>query len=64
MQTGAHPSAAWQVTDAAEYIAVPRLRRDRRLGSKQREKFWPAFAAARSASMRAASSPGRASSPP
>jgi len=38
---------AWQVTDAAEYLAVPRLGRDRRLGSKQREQFWPVFAAAR-----------------
>ena len=43
----AHVVDAWQVTDAAEYIAVPRLGRDRRLGSKQREKFWPVFAAAR-----------------
>ena len=38
---------AWQVKDAAEYLAVPRLGRDRRLGSKQREQFWPVFAAAR-----------------
>jgi UvrD/REP helicase N-terminal domain len=28
---------AWQVKDAAEYLAVPRLGRDRRLGSKRRE---------------------------
>jgi hypothetical protein len=38
---------AWQVKDAAEYLAVPRLGRDRRLGSKQREQFWPVFASAR-----------------
>jgi UvrD-like helicase C-terminal domain len=38
---------AWQVKDAAEYLSVPRLGRDRRLGSKQREQFWPVFAAAR-----------------
>lgn len=38
---------AWQVKDVAEYLAVPRLGRDRRLGSKQREQFWPVFAAAR-----------------
>jgi UvrD-like helicase C-terminal domain/AAA domain len=38
---------AWQVKGAAEYLAVPRLGRDRRLGSKQREQFWPVFAAAR-----------------
>jgi superfamily I DNA/RNA helicase len=38
---------AWQVKDAAEYLAVPRLGRDRRLGSKRREQFWPVFAAAR-----------------
>ena len=43
----AHVVDAWQVTDAAEYLAVPRLGRDRRLGSKQRERFWPVFAAAR-----------------
>src|SRR5271165_5622949 len=43
----AHVVDAWQVTGAAEYLAVPRLGRDRRLGSKQREKFWPVFAAAR-----------------
>ena len=43
----AHVVDAWQVRDAAEYLAVPRLGRDRRLGSKQREKFWPVFAAAR-----------------
>lgn len=30
-----------------EYLAVPRLGRDRRLGSKQREQFWPVFSAAR-----------------
>src|SRR5208282_4946168 len=42
-----HVVDAWQVTDAAEYLAVPRLGRDRRLGSKQRERFWPVFAAAR-----------------
>jgi hypothetical protein len=38
---------AWQVKDAAEYLAVPRLGRDRRLGLKQREQFWPVFASAR-----------------
>jgi UvrD-like helicase C-terminal domain/AAA domain len=38
---------AWQVKDAAEYLGVPRLGRDRRLGSKQRVQFWPVFAAAR-----------------
>jgi hypothetical protein len=38
---------AWQVKEAAEYLAVPRLGRDRRLGSKQREQFWPVFASAR-----------------
>ncbi len=43
----AHVADAWQVTDAAEYLAVPRLGRDRRLGSKQRERFWPVFATAR-----------------
>ena len=43
----AHVVDAWQVRDAAEYLAVPRLGRDRRLGSKQRERFWPVFAAAR-----------------
>jgi mRNA-degrading endonuclease RelE of RelBE toxin-antitoxin system len=42
-----HVVDAWQVTDAAEYLAVPRLGRDRRLGSKQRERFWRVFAAAR-----------------
>ena len=42
-----HVVDAWQVRDAAEYLAVPRLGRDRRLGSKQRELFWPVFAAAR-----------------
>jgi UvrD-like helicase C-terminal domain/AAA domain len=43
----AHIVDAWQVKDAAEYLAVPRLGRDRRLGSKQREQFWPVFASAR-----------------
>jgi superfamily I DNA/RNA helicase len=43
----AHVVDAWQVADAGEYLAVPRLGRDRRLGSKQRERFWPVFAAAR-----------------
>jgi hypothetical protein len=43
----AHVVDAWQVADLADYLAVPRLGRDRRLGSKQREKFWPVFAAAR-----------------
>ncbi|HKN30961.1 MAG TPA: 3'-5' exonuclease [Roseiarcus sp.] len=42
-----HVVDAWQVADVAEYLAVPRLGRDRRLGSKQREQFWPVFAAAR-----------------
>jgi hypothetical protein len=43
----AHVVDAWQVSDAREYLGVPRLGRDRRLGSKQRERFWPVFAAAR-----------------
>jgi hypothetical protein len=38
---------AWRVKDAAEYLAVPRLGRDRRLGSKRRKQFWPVFAFAR-----------------
>jgi superfamily I DNA/RNA helicase len=42
-----HVVDAWQVTGVAEYLAVPRLGRDRRLGSKQRGQFWPVFAAAR-----------------
>ena len=58
----AHVVDAWQVTGAAEYLAVPRLGRDRRLGSKQREKFWPVFAAARSALEKRGFSAG--SSPP
>jgi superfamily I DNA/RNA helicase len=43
----AHVVDAWQVTSVQEYLAVPRLGRDRRLGTKQRERFWPVFAAAR-----------------
>jgi UvrD-like helicase C-terminal domain/AAA domain len=42
-----HVVDAWQVADVAEYLAVPRLGKNKRLGSKQREKFWPVFAAAR-----------------
>ena len=42
-----HVVDAWQVADLAQYLAVPRLGRDRRLGSKQREKFWSVFAVAR-----------------
>ena len=38
---------AWQVKDAAEYLAVPRLGRNKRVGSKQRERLWPVFATAR-----------------
>ena len=43
----AHVVDAWQVKDASEYLAVPRLGRARRVGSKQREKLWPVFAATR-----------------
>ncbi len=42
-----HVVDAWQVGDAAAYLAVPRLGRKNRLGSKQRERLWPIFAAAR-----------------
>lgn len=42
-----HVVDAWQVADVAAYLAVPRLGRKNRLGSKQREKLWPIFAAAR-----------------
>jgi hypothetical protein len=38
---------AWQVGSAEDYLAVPRLGRKMRLGSKQRERLWPLFAAAR-----------------
>ena len=38
---------AWRVKDAADYLGVPRLGRNRRVGSKQRERLWPIFAAAR-----------------
>jgi hypothetical protein len=33
--------------DYVDKLMSPRLARDRRLGSKQREQFWPVFAAAR-----------------
>lgn len=42
-----HVVDAWQVEDCAAYLAVPRLGRKNRLGSKQRERLWPIFAAAR-----------------
>ena len=45
-----HVVDAWQVGDAAAYLAVPRLGRKNRLGSKQRERLWPIFAAARAES--------------
>ncbi|MDE2577787.1 MAG: DEAD/DEAH box helicase [Hyphomicrobiales bacterium] len=38
---------AWQVGSVEDYLAVPRLGRKMRLGSKQRERLWPVFAAAR-----------------
>lgn len=38
---------AWQVDSVEDYLAVPRLGRKMRLGSKQRERLWPVFAAAR-----------------
>ncbi|MFO1114306.1 MAG: 3'-5' exonuclease [Beijerinckiaceae bacterium] len=38
---------AWQVGSVEEYLAVPRLGRRMRLGSKQRERLWPVFEAAR-----------------
>ncbi len=40
---------AWQVTSVEDYLAVPRLGRKMRLGSKQRERLWPVFAEARKA---------------
>jgi len=43
----AHVVDAWQVKDATDYLAVPRLGRARRVGSKQREKLWSVFATAR-----------------
>ena len=43
----AHVVDAWQVKDVETYLAVPRLGRARRVGSKKREKLWPVFAAAR-----------------
>lgn len=43
----AHVVDAWQVADLEAYLAVPRLGRKNRLGSKQREKLWPIFANAR-----------------
>jgi len=37
----AHVVDAWQVKDAAEYLGVPRLGRNKRVGPKQRERLWP-----------------------
>jgi superfamily I DNA/RNA helicase len=34
---------AWQVTDAAGYLATPRMGRRARLGARQRESIWPVF---------------------
>ena len=42
-----HVVDAWQVSDAEGYSAVPRLGRRNRLGSKQRDRLWPVFSAAR-----------------
>jgi hypothetical protein len=42
-----HVVDAWQVKDAAQYLEVPRLGRNKRVGSKQRERLWPIFDAAR-----------------
>jgi hypothetical protein len=42
-----HVVDAWQVKDAAQYLDVPRLGRNKRVGSKQRERLWPVFDAAR-----------------
>ena len=36
---------AWQLDDAEAYANVPRLGRKNRLGSKQRARLWPVFAA-------------------
>ncbi len=38
---------AWQLRSLDDYKAVPRLGRKNRLGSKQRERLWPIFEAAR-----------------
>jgi superfamily I DNA/RNA helicase len=38
---------AWQVSDAASYVDVPRLGRKNRLGARQRDALWPVFAAAK-----------------
>lgn len=38
---------AWQLSSLDAYAAVPRLGRKNRLGSRQRERLWPLFAAAR-----------------
>ncbi|QFR34411.1 3'-5' exonuclease [Ancylobacter sp. TS-1] len=38
---------AWQIDDVASYAAVPRLGRKTRLGQKQREAAWMAFAVVR-----------------
>jgi hypothetical protein len=42
-----HVVDAWQVADAKGYRDVPRLGRRNRLGSKQRDRLWPLFEAAR-----------------
>lgn len=42
-----HVVDAWQIDSAEAYANVPRLGRKNRLGSKQRERLWPVFAAAR-----------------
>jgi hypothetical protein len=38
---------AWQVDSAEAYANVPRLGRKNRMGTKQRARLWPVFAAAR-----------------
>lgn len=42
-----HVVDAWQVADGDGYLAVPRLGQKNRLGSKQRDRLWPVFHAAR-----------------
>ncbi len=38
-----HIVDAWQIENAEEYATVPRLGRKSRMGTKQRDRFWPVF---------------------